>query len=148
MDKEHILLELIHTKVNDKEKMSPIQIMKAMFLLKKELSLSDEEFYKFEPYLYGPCSFEIYSSLEKLEKEGFIEVVPSSFRWRYYKISKKERKYIEEIIGIIDKQILEKIKTVKQMVLSKSFIELLSYVYKKYPEYAKNSIINIEVLEK
>lgn len=128
--------------------MSPIQIMKALFLLKMKLKLSDTEFYKFEPYLYGPCSFEVYSDLLLLQKQGIVNTELSLWGWRFYRLTSKGIAIAEKNIKEMDEKILNEIKSIKNIVMSKSFIELLKYVYAKYPEYAKNSIINPEVLEK
>ena len=128
--------------------MSPIQIMKALFLFKMESKLSDSEFYKFEPYLYGPCSFEVYSDLASLQIQGLTDAQPSLWGWKYYRLTDKGRNVAKEVVKEMDKKILDKLQSVKNTIMSKGFIELLSYVYTKYPEYAKNSIINPEVLAK
>jgi len=147
MDKNDILLILLYLPVDNKVKMSPIQIMKSMFLIKNELGLNDTKFYKFEPYLYGPCSFEIYSSLSNLEKKGFIDIIPT-IRWKYYRITSRGKIRAGMILRKLDRKILDKIKRIKKFVLSQSFIGLLEYVYTKYPEYAKRSVVNIEVFKK
>jgi uncharacterized protein YwgA len=137
-----VLLELIYLPVEGKANMiSPIQIMKSMFLLKQELKLS--EFYEFKPYLYGPCSFEIYSDLLDLENKALIDTIPTLSGWNYYRITKKGKDRAKELEKNLDERIINKILDIKERVLSKSFIELLKYVYETYPEYAKNSVINI-----
>lgn len=147
MKKKEILLELIYLPVESKEnKISPIQIMKSMFLLKQERDLS--EFYEFKPYLYGPCSFEIYSDLLDLKNEDLIDTIPALRNWEYYRITKNGKAKAEEIKQDLDRDLIEEIIKIKGTVISKSFLELLEYVYKKYPEYAKDSIINIEGFKK
>jgi len=143
-DKEKRLLELIYLPIRDKPYMSPIQIMKAMFLIKQGLNL--QKFYDFEPYLYGPCSFEIYSDLLDLKNKGLIDTVPSPWGWKYYRITAKGNIEAEKYIGEEDEEVKNKILEIKKLVVSKSFLELLRYVYKRYPEYAINSIINIEAI--
>lgn len=149
MKKRDILLALMYLPTDKKlEIMSPIQIMKALFLFKMELKLSDLEFYKFEPYLYGPCSFEVYSDLASLQIQRLVDAEPSFWGWKYYRLTDKGRNVAEEVVGEMDKSMLDKLHRIKNTVMSKSFMELLRYVYTKYPEYAKNSIINTEVLVK
>ena len=146
MRKKDILLVLMHLPTNKKlEMMSPIQIMKALFLFKMELNLSDSEFYKFEPYLYGPCSFEVYSDLASLQLQGLADTEPSFWGWKYYRLTDKGRSIAEKVVREMDKDKLDTLQRVKNIVMSKSFMELLRYVYDKYPEYAKNSIVNTEV---
>lgn len=134
--RQKVLLSLL--KACNKRSMSPIQIMKALFLYFQEKH--PEEFYKFEPYLYGPCSFEVYHDLRTLLNKGLISATPSLYSWDFYSITSQG----EEIIEEVDK----KLEEIKKFVISKSFIELLKEIYSKYPEFAKNSIINNEVLKK
>jgi DNA-binding PadR family transcriptional regulator len=120
--------------------------MKALFLIKQELK--PEDFYEFEPYLYGPCSFEVYQDLEFLVKENLIAQIPSAGRWSYYKITPLGKNKIKNISKIIDEKLAKGILEIKKLIAGKSIFELLHYVYSKYPEYAKNSIINLEMLTK
>ena len=143
MNKRDILLCFIA--LPDRRPMSPIQIMKGMFLIKKELNVTD--FYEFEPYLYGPCSFEVYRDLQRLAEENLILSSPSIRGWKYYIISSKGMEIFKAISQTMDGELLEGIRKIKKIVTEKSFIELLRYVYEKYPEYAVNSIINIEALK-
>jgi hypothetical protein len=69
-----VLLYFIYATIENVKLLSPIQLMKGLFLIKQELELKD--FYEFEPYLYGPCSFEVYRDLEILTKERLITQVP------------------------------------------------------------------------
>jgi uncharacterized protein YwgA len=146
MEKRDVLLYFIYAPVENVQYLSPIQIMKGLFLIKEELKL--EDFYEFEPYLYGPCSFEVYRDLEILTKERLITRVPTGGRWFYYKITPLGKDKIEEILKTMDEKLAQRILELKKFVVRKSLFELLRYVYTKYPEYAKNSIINLEVLIK
>jgi hypothetical protein len=146
MRKRDILLYFIYIPVENLELISPIQIMKGMFLIKQELKL--ENFYEFEPYLYGPCSFEIYHDLELLTKERLISQIPSGRRWFYYKITPLGKNKIMSISKNINENLAKGILGIKKFIAGKSIFELLHYVYNKYPEYARNSIINLEELMK
>jgi hypothetical protein len=48
-----------------------IHIMEALFLLQKRVG-GIPNFFQFEPFFYGPCSFEVYESLFALERNGFV----------------------------------------------------------------------------
>ena len=149
MRRKDILLALMYLPTDKKlEIMSPIQIMKALFLFKMELKIPDSEFYKFEPYLYGPCSFEVYSDLASLQTQGLTDAEPSLWGWKYYRLTNKGRNVAEKVVSEMDKSMLDQLQRIKNIVMSKNFMELLRDVYTKYPEYAKNSIINTEVLAK
>jgi uncharacterized protein YwgA len=140
MEKRDILLYFIYAPVKEAELLSPIQIMKGLFLIKQELKL--EDFYRFEPYIYGPCSFEVYSDLEILTKERLITRVPSGGRWFYYKITPLGKDKINAILDTMDRELSQCILEIKKFVVRNSIFELLSYVYSKYPDYARNSVLN------
>ncbi|MBT9145876.1 MAG: hypothetical protein DDT42_01753 [candidate division WS2 bacterium] len=143
MKREEVLLELIY--ISPEEVMSPIQIMKSLFLIEKELKLG---LYEFQPYLYGPCSFEVYSDLEYLENKIMISSLPTSVGWKYYGVTEEGKRIAKEVEKRLDKKILKKLQEVKTTVVSKSFFELLKYIYEKYPEYAVASIVNIRGFER
>lgn len=126
--------------VCNKKPMSPIQIMKSLFLF-KEIE-KPQNFYTFSPYLYGPCSFNVYSDLRELTDGGWVVEHPSSYSWSFYEITSKGEEVLKEKF-----KSKEKIEKIKKFVLSKSFFELLKYIYSKYPEFAQKSIINIKALE-
>jgi uncharacterized protein YwgA len=144
MEKKDLLLYFIYAPVENLELMSPIQIMKGLFLIKQELKLVD--FYEFEPYLYGPCSFEVYQDLELLTDERLIIPIPSGRRWVYYRISPLGRSKIKDISKRMDRKLVDRILEIKKNIAKMGVFELLRYVYSKYPEYAKNSIINLELV--
>lgn len=147
ISREDILLVFIDMPIDKiKSIVSPIQLMKGMFLFKNELKLS--KFYEFEPYLYGPCSFEIYSDLINLLENNLIDTVSTPFSWKFYRTTDTGSNKANLIIKKLDKRMLKKLNEIKKLVVTKSFLELLEYVYKKYPKYAKKSIIDLKVFEK
>jgi hypothetical protein len=145
ISKKDILLVLIDLPVDNTKLISPIQIMKSLFLLKEETKLKD--FYEFVPYLYGPCSFEVYSDLISLKEETLIEDVPTFSSWKYYKTTSIGSEKASLVMKTLDEELLKELIRIKKFVVTKTFLELLSYIYKKYPEYAKNSIINLKGLK-
>jgi DNA-binding PadR family transcriptional regulator len=137
--RQRIILNLLIA--NTRKPMSPIQIMKALFLYSQEEK--PQSFYEFIPYLYGPCSFDVYSDLNLLESRGFIATYPTYRGWNFYGITSEGEKY-----SITDTIITQKLDETKKLIQSKSFIELLKYIYSKYPGFATNSIFSSEVLKK
>ncbi len=134
-------ITLLLLSVENKKPMSPLQIMKSLFLYAQEEKRPD--FYEFVPYLYGPCSFDVYADLKLLESSGLITSYPTNREWSFFGITSEGEKYL-----ITDAKVVQKLDNLKKDVLSKSFIELLKYVYSNYPEFAKNSIFNSEALKK
>jgi len=137
--KQQILLNFLI--VNNKEPMSSIQIMQAMFLYSQKVK--PQNFYEFVPYLYGPCSFDVYTDLKLLENRGLITSYPTSRGWNFFGITSEGEKYL-----IDDTKIVQKLQEIKKEIVSKSFIELLKYIYSKYPAFTINSIFNNEALKK
>lgn len=137
--KQKIILNFLM--VSDKKPMSPLQLMKAVFLYAQEEKPKD--FYEFTPYLYGPCSFDVYTDLKLLENRGLITSYPTHRGWSFFGITSEGEKHL-----LSDKKIIQKLDKIKKTIISKSFIELLKYVYSKYPEFAQNSIFNSEALKK
>lgn len=145
MKKKEALLLYIYLPIKKPNVVSPLQIMKGLFLISEQLKIKN--FYKFEPYLYGPCSFEVYQDINTLLTKNLITTIrafPSY--WAYYRITPQGAKEATQILQKTDQKILTKMKEIKKLVLSKSFFELLKYVYEKYPQYAINSIINTEAI--
>jgi len=145
MNRRDILLCFIALPEGKTNVLSPIQIMKGMFLIKQELNVSN--FYEFKPYLYGPCSLEVYEDIQRFVEENLILLLPSIRGWKLYTISSKGMEKFKAISKTMDEEFLENMRRIKKIVMEKSFIELSKYVYEKYPEFAINSIINIEVIK-
>ncbi len=137
--KQKIILNFLI--IGDKKPMSPLQLMKAIFLYTQEEKPKD--FYEFIPYLYGPCSFDVYADLKFLESNGFITSYPTYRGWSFFGITSEGEKYL-----MSDTKVIRKLDKIKKTILSKSFIGLLKYVYSKYPEFTQNSIFNNEALKK
>ncbi|HDL09688.1 MAG TPA: hypothetical protein ENG39_00340, partial [Candidatus Omnitrophica bacterium] len=128
--RKDILLYFIYLPVKRPNFITPIQIMKGLFLIKERLN--PPNFYDFQPYLYGPCSFDVYRDLKILFEDGMIISIPSPSGWRIYGISSQGiRKCREMQLG---KDMVDGIKEIKTFVVNKSFIELLRYIYEKYPK--------------
>lgn len=136
--REKILLSLL--KAFGKSPMSPLQIMKSLFLYSQKRK--PKGFYEFVPYLYGPCSFDVYLDLRELVSKGLIAEIPSHFSWNFYTITSNGEKILK------DEKQDDDLEDIKKFVLSKSFVDLLKYIYTEYPEFAVNSIFNKEALEK
>ena len=125
-------------------RLDPIRIMKGMFLFGQKSGLPVAEVYDFKPYLYGPCSFEIYGDLDSLVASGLIaEERPWGQSWSLYsptisgdgKVSWLQRQFFH---GTLDTM-----RSIKEFVVSKSFSDLLREIYKSYPEYATKSLFSL-----
>jgi len=151
MNRQDFLLAFLYlpAKRGDKpaaEPIDPIRIMKGLFLFGMEKRTELRDFYVFEPYLYGPCSFQVYNDLRELIATGDVdELTLFPFRrWSYYRLTEQGKRRAQQIIAILPKALVAELGNVKKTVMSKSFLDLLRYVYKKYPAYATESIIEFQ----
>lgn len=121
----------------------PIRIMKGLFLFRMEFKDELKDFYDFTPYLYGPCSFEIYNDLIRLQLEGLVDDYSQPLsRWNYYRLTEKGQEQARILIKDIPSKLLTRLKAIKIKITSLSFLELLREIYKEHPEYAQNSVIH------
>jgi len=125
-------------------KISPldrIHIMKALFLLWKRAG-EIPDYFHFEPYLYGPCSFEVYDVLRDLEREGLIvqplHAVP---QWAKYYLTERGKEEAARALCEIDPILRQQLKMVTKEVSQLGFYALLKRVYNEAPEFAVNSVI-------
>lgn len=121
----------------------PIRIMKGLFLFRMEFKDKLKDFYDYKPYLYGPCSFEIYNDLLGLQLKGLVDDYSQPLsRWSYYRLTEKGQEQASILIKNVSSELLARLKAIKIKVTSLSFLELLREIYKEYPEYAQNSVIH------
>ncbi|PIS24984.1 MAG: hypothetical protein COT45_03240 [bacterium (Candidatus Stahlbacteria) CG08_land_8_20_14_0_20_40_26] len=118
-----------------------IHIMKALFLIWHRSGRKIQDYFKFEPYLYGPCSFEVYAVLDNLQANGRIIQPPHPMpQWVNYYLTEKGGKEVEEVAKKVSPDTLKLIESVVNEVSGVKFYELLKKVYDEAPDFAVNSI--------
>lgn len=122
--------------------LTPVQIQKLLFLIDKKIPQRvDGPHFNFEPYDYGPFDKEIYLVLDKLSLSGDIEIsCNSSTNVREYRLTPQGQARGEEVLKTINGTIVDYIKGLSEFVRSLSFAELVSTIYKAYPEMKINSV--------
>lgn len=139
MNKLDLLLTALAA--GDKSEYTPVQIQKLMFLLDKNISNRiGGPFYNFRPYDYGPFDASIYEDLRELERQGFISTSPSNRGWKIHQLTDLGLVKANEFTAQIDQSIFNYFKDVSKFVRSLSFADLVSSIYKAYPEMKVNSI--------
>jgi len=139
--KQKILLKYLEIPIDNEESIDPIRIMKGLFIFSQEAKKDwlKNGFYEFVPYNFGPCSFEIYSDLRLLKKSGLLKVeFKEGQHWKYYSLTKKGKNVCNKIA--LDKEAYVFLEEIKNFVVKTPFSLLLKAIYKKYPDYAINSI--------
>jgi hypothetical protein len=133
--KEWILLLLRETPIDR------IHIMKALFLIWHRSGRKIPDYFEFVPYLYGPCSFEVYSTLTDMESNRLIVQPPHLLpKWANYYLTEKGKTQAAEISKKVPFDILRVIKEVASEISKLSFYELLRKVYNEAPDFANNSM--------
>ena len=122
-----------------------LRIMKELFLFKKEAKLDERaklgQFYRFVPYDYGPCSFEIYDDLNMLRKIGSIIALERPDKhYQTYMLTQSGEYRARLFLKSLHPSVTEGLEEIKRRFNDLPLYSLLSYVYEEYPEYAKKSV--------
>ena len=132
---DYLLLVLKFSKAQG---LTPVQLQKSLFLLSQELSEAvGEEFYKFEPYNYGPFDVTIYHDAEELEKKGLLSIKRGG-PWAEYILTDQGKEYTDKLQ--IPEDVRNYTRKVVEWTQSLSFQELVRAIYKKYPNFQLNSV--------
>jgi hypothetical protein len=118
----------------------PVQAQKLMFLVDREISaLVNGPYFKFEPYDYGPFDREVYVALDDLVACGLV-TAQSTDRYRVYSLSSKGFERGQEILWTVDDAARTYLEQAAKWVLRLTFQQLVSAIYKRYPDMRVNSI--------
>ncbi len=119
---------------------SPTQIQKLLFLIDKQIpKLVGGPHFKFEPYDYGPFDKTIYDDLGEMELDGLLEMVQDK-TWHSCRLTFNGQKEGDRLLTSIPEKGSEFIRKISLFVRQLSFAELVSAIYKAYPEMKKNSV--------
>ena len=133
--KDWVLLALRQTPLDR------IHIMKTLFLIWHRSGRKITDYFDFNPYLYGPCSFEVYSVLDSLQADRYIVQPPHTIpQWVNYYLTERGKKEAEEAVRKASREALILIETVVAESSQLSFYELLRKVYAEAPDFAVNSM--------
>lgn len=121
---------------------SPVQVQKLFFLLDKGIGgCVGGPFFNFEPYHYGPFDQEVYRTLEELTAEGLVEIeLEPCGRWNAYRLTPEGQKKGDELLTKFPDEVQQFIRDVSGFVRKLSFAQLVSAIYKAYPEMKANSV--------
>jgi uncharacterized protein YwgA len=123
---------------------TPVQIQKLLFIVDKKASryLSGPHF-SFVPHYYGPFDRQIYSDLENLEEQGLVDVVSDrSVSWKKYRLTRFGQIEADKVLEEIDPAVRQFLESASAFVRKLSFAQLVSAVYKAYPEMKVNSVFH------
>ena len=126
------------------EAMDPIRIVKGMFIFGQEAPrawLRGAPMYTFAPYNWGPFSSDIYRDLDALRHAGLVDAIDQvGASWKYHRATDAGRAEAARVAPKWMPDVIRFLGEVRAYTLRHGFQELLKAVYKKYPEYAVNSV--------
>ncbi|MFO1430528.1 MAG: hypothetical protein U1F76_10380 [Candidatus Competibacteraceae bacterium] len=120
--------------------LSPVQVQKLFFILDREISYSiGGPHFHFKPYDYGPFDADVYSEIEKLVEAGLAQI-DKGYQYRIYRLTDEGLKKGLKLADNLPESARKYIVTVGSFVRRLSFQELVSSIYKKYPEMREKSV--------
>jgi hypothetical protein len=125
------------------ESFTPVQIQKSLFLASDKVASAfrHDSRYDFQPYDYGPFDRQVYSDVEALERKGLAQVnqQPGS-RWRTYVASPRGIAEGYRLAERLTGEQREILGTIVKLVRSLSFNDLVSAIYRAYPNMRERSV--------
>lgn len=122
----------------------PVQLQKILFLLDRKLSTHQkgmDGLYSFAPYDYGPFDSSVYSDAERLAALGLLSIErPVGQTFKQYQITEAGREKVKEVQGHVDPKVLDFARTLVKWCQGLSFNQLVSAIYRDYPEMKANSV--------
>jgi hypothetical protein len=119
---------------------SPVQVQKLFFLIEKNIPEEiDGPYFNFHSYNYGPFDKSVYEVLEELALHGYVEIGPER-NWKSYKLSQIGQERGQEVFDSMSVRAKNYIQLVSNFVRSLSFTQLISAIYKAYPDMRVNSV--------
>ena len=137
---------LLYTAKEENTEVTATKLQKIFFLLEKEKGV--QLGLDFKPWFFGPYSSKLQDYVDKLIESGEVDVEEEEVRDPLSgEIIGYKRNYV--LKGELKPEEEEKeIEMFFREWVRKSRTEILNYVYKKYPEYAKYSMIRDRILSR
>ena len=119
-----------------------LRLMKTLFLIWIDSGRNIQNYFEFRPYLYGPCSFELYGLLEEMEDSRLIIQPPRpTWEWGKYYLTKTGVFRCNQATERAGDSRLGTVKSIVGFTAAAGFRELLDKVYAVAPEFAVKSVI-------
>ena len=147
MKRQDWLLTFIGFPPGSPQPVDRMQIMKGLFLMRMAMEEARQlkklgQFYRFQPYMYGPCCFKIYDDLDLLSSEGLLQTDRQAGNpWIMYYLTEAGKEKVLQLVEKIPEHLIKKLEAVKKQITNQSIWDTLRVIYKKYPQYATNSVL-------
>lgn len=124
--------------------LKPVQLQKCLFLLDRKLTpdrKQAQQIYNFAPYDYGPFDAGVYRDAELLQEQGLLAINRAPGQtYRSYQITPAGSHRAQALGQQLDPAVLEYVRTLVGWVQPLSFNQLVSAVYREYPDMKVNSV--------
>ena len=140
MDREQLVLAAMSRSGTDL--LSPVQVQKMFFLIDRNIAnqIGGKKF-DFQPYHYGPFDPDVYRSIESLEGRDLARINRrAGSSARHYSLTKDGIDRGEELYAELPKEAQDYIDRAVDFVQEHGFSQLVSAIYRAYPEMEVNSI--------
>lgn len=143
MNRREIVLAALAAGEKEKE-FEPVHVQKLLFLVDEELGEDvDGPHFDFRPYDYGPFDKAVYEQLEALAEEGLVDIDKNqSTLSKSYQLTGSGQAAANAILAEIEEGDLSFLSLLSDWVRDQSFSDLVSAIYKSYPEMKENSVFS------
>jgi uncharacterized protein len=118
----------------------PAQLQKLFFLIDREIAEKiDGSVFCFEPYDYGPFDKAVYETAALLQLSGAVQI-DNTNRFRQYSLTDSGYEEGEALLQPLNEDVEGFIRNAANWVRKVSFQEMVSSIYKQYPDTKVNSI--------
>lgn len=140
MDKQSLVLAILSA--GNGGEFSPVQVQKLFFLADKNISrYVGGPHFNFSPYDYGPFDKAVYGVLKELTIAGSLETCEVPGRsWQTYRLTQSGQCVGQDLLSRLPERVITYINDLVGFVRTLSFEELVSAIYKAYPEMKVNSV--------
>lgn len=122
-----------------------VRLMKTLFLFWHRSGRSAFGPFRFRPYLYGPCAFDLYAALDAMEARGLIVQAPHPVnRWAPFHITNAGRHLILPLASEFPPSEQKRVSDIASWAAKQDFQSLLRHVYEEAPDYATESVFQSE----
>jgi hypothetical protein len=123
------------------EPLTPVQLQKSLFLLGKAIParLDSEDYYRFEPYNYGPFDSTVYLDAANIAYHR-LALDSEQDRRKQYVATPRGIEKAKELEKALQPELVDYIHKLVAWVRAQSFTSLLQVIYQQYPEMKVNSV--------
>jgi hypothetical protein len=119
-----------------------VQVQKLFFLIDKRAAADvGGPHFEFRPYDYGPFDSNVYVAIEALAARGLAAVHrPPEFRMKKFRLTQDGQARGDEVFQSLPPGVQDFMTRACDFVRNTPFAELVSAIYKAYPEMRERSV--------